>query len=66
MFEIRVICDREDADRVSHALTAAFRTGTPRTYPTRDGMRTRLYLTADHHPDGTTQTTPAADREESA
>ncbi|MBA2811811.1 hypothetical protein E0500_031960 [Streptomyces sp. KM273126] len=66
MFEIRVICGDDDADRVSQTLTAAFRTGTPRTYPTRDGMRTRLYLTADHHPDGTTQTTLAADRKESA
>ncbi|MEW2302721.1 hypothetical protein AB0958_22575 [Streptomyces sp. NPDC006655] len=66
MFEIRVICDPGDADRISQMLTSAFRTGTPRTYPTRDGMRTRLYLTADHHPDGPTQTTPPADRMESA
>ncbi|MFK0279937.1 hypothetical protein ACIQVL_05610 [Streptomyces sp. NPDC090499] len=59
MFEIRVICDPGDADRISQTLTSAFRTGTPRTCPTRDGMRTRLYVTADHHPDtaaeGTTQ-----------
>ncbi|WNM29533.1 hypothetical protein RKE30_03555 [Streptomyces sp. Li-HN-5-11] len=50
MFEIRVICDRADADRISHTLADAFDTGPPRQYPTRDGRRTRLYLTADHQP----------------
>ncbi|MEU9406163.1 hypothetical protein AB0E08_10715 [Streptomyces sp. NPDC048281] len=59
MFEIRVICDPDDTDTVTRTLATAFRTGTPRTYPTRDGMRTRVYLTADHHPDTTTErTTP--------
>ncbi|EPH46822.1 hypothetical protein ABT390_38065 [Streptomyces aurantiacus] len=47
MFEIRVICDDHDADTIIRALGEAFRTGEARTYPTRDGMRTRLYLTAD-------------------
>ncbi|WP_167366258.1 hypothetical protein [Streptomyces caeruleatus] len=50
MFEIRVICAPDDADRVSRALAAAFDTGPPRQYPTRDGKRTRLYFTADHCP----------------
>ncbi|MCH0563247.1 hypothetical protein [Streptomyces sp. MUM 2J] len=50
MFEIRVICDPADTDRVTTTLTAAFTTGDVRRYPTRDGKRTRLYLTADHRP----------------
>ncbi|MFF9410019.1 hypothetical protein ACF1B0_31505 [Streptomyces anandii] len=51
MFEIRVICDPADTDRVTAALGATFTTGTVRTYPTRDGERTRLYITADHRPE---------------
>lgn len=47
MFEIRIICDPGDADRITAALADCLATGAPRTYPTRDGMRTRLYLTAD-------------------
>lgn len=47
MFDIRIICDPDDADRISAALAAALTTGAPRAYPSRDGMRTRLYLTAD-------------------
>ncbi|MFB8771930.1 hypothetical protein [Streptomyces broussonetiae] len=50
MFEIRVICTPDDADRVSRALAAAFDTGPARQYPTRDGKRARLYFTADHRP----------------
>ncbi|MGW0469694.1 hypothetical protein [Streptomyces coeruleorubidus] len=50
MFEIRVICDPADSDRVTTALATAFTTGDARQYPTRDGKRTRLYLTADHQP----------------
>jgi hypothetical protein len=50
VFEIRVICQPDDIDRVSQALAAAFATGPARTYPTRDGKRTRLYVTADHQP----------------
>ncbi|MFD1658118.1 hypothetical protein ACFSL4_07775 [Streptomyces caeni] len=50
MFEIRVICDPADTERVTTALTAAFTGGDVRRYPTRDGERTRLYLTADHRP----------------
>ncbi|GAA3063500.1 hypothetical protein FHS39_001397 [Streptomyces olivoverticillatus] len=51
MFEIRVICVPDDADRVSRALAAAFDTGPARQYPIRDGKRTRLYFTADHQSD---------------
>ncbi|MGW4880028.1 hypothetical protein ACWEPI_26095 [Streptomyces sp. NPDC004262] len=47
MFEIRVICDPDDTDTITRAVAAVFRIGTPRAYPTRDGMRTRLYITAD-------------------
>lgn len=56
MFEIRVICTPDDADRVSTALAAAFDTGPARTYPTRDGKRTRLYFTADHRNSSTNPT----------
>ncbi|WP_165289367.1 hypothetical protein [Streptomyces fodineus] len=51
MFEIRVICDPDDADRISRVLAGAFNTSPARQYPTRDGKRTRLYITADHRPD---------------
>ncbi|MEU6544080.1 hypothetical protein [Streptomyces sp. NPDC046859] len=51
MFEIHVICDPADADRVSRALAAAFDTSPARKYPTRDGNRDRLYVTADHRPE---------------
>ncbi|MFH9071484.1 hypothetical protein [Streptomyces alboflavus] len=47
MFEIRIICDDRDADAITRTLGEAFRTGAARTYPTRDGMRTRFYFTAD-------------------
>ncbi|MFK4100883.1 hypothetical protein ACI2L1_12565 [Streptomyces sp. NPDC019531] len=50
MFEIRVICEPTDTDRISQALAAAFATGPARQYPTRDRKRVRLYLTADHQP----------------
>ncbi|WP_177204299.1 hypothetical protein [Streptomyces sp. CC53] len=47
-FDIRIICDHDDADRITAALAQVLTTGPARTYPTRDGMRTRLYITADH------------------
>ncbi|MEU8979029.1 hypothetical protein [Streptomyces sp. NPDC048309] len=50
MFEIRVICEPADTDRVSRVLAAAFDTGPAREYPTRDRKRVRLYFTADHQP----------------
>ncbi|WP_330339031.1 hypothetical protein [Streptomyces sp. NBC_00557] len=48
MFEIRVICEPDDADRIGHTLAESFDIGLARQYPTRDGKRTRLYFTADH------------------
>ncbi|MFE3326047.1 hypothetical protein [Streptomyces sp. NPDC059176] len=48
MFEIRIICTPDDTDRITTTLAAAFTTGAVRRHPTRDGERTRLYLTADH------------------
>ncbi|WLW53242.1 hypothetical protein [Streptomyces sp. YU58] len=62
MFEIRVICEPDDADRVSQTLATAFDTGPARQYPTRDRKRTRLYVTADplsqvDHVAGKTETT---------
>lgn len=51
MFEIRVICDPTDIDRVTTTLGNAFTTGAVRDYATRDGSRRRLYVTADHRPE---------------
>ncbi|MEH0445286.1 hypothetical protein QA811_16915 [Streptomyces sp. B21-102] len=48
MFEIRIICAPADADRVTDALETAFKTGRVTVFPTADGKRQRLYLTADH------------------
>ncbi|MEV7345056.1 hypothetical protein [Streptomyces sp. NPDC093544] len=48
MFEIRIICEPDDSDRVSQALSEAFTTGPVRRLPTRDGKQVRLYVTADH------------------
>ncbi|MFK0105200.1 hypothetical protein [Streptomyces sp. NPDC091217] len=50
MFEIRVICEPADTDRIIQTLTAVFETGPTRQYPTRDQQRVRLYFTADHQP----------------
>jgi hypothetical protein len=47
MFDLRVICDPADADRITDALATALTCGTVRRYPSRDGLRTRLYLVAD-------------------
>lgn len=47
MFDLRIICDPDDTDRITETLATALTIGTPRAYPTRDGMRVRLYLTAD-------------------
>ncbi|UYQ63787.1 hypothetical protein [Streptomyces peucetius] len=52
MFEIRIICDPDDTDRVTKTLAAAFTTGQVRQYAIRDGDRARLYVTADHCTDG--------------
>ncbi|MFF1681580.1 hypothetical protein ACFVYG_36725 [Streptomyces sp. NPDC058256] len=48
MFEIRIICDPGDTDRVSQALSEAFTVGAVRRHPIRDGKQVRLYVTADH------------------
>ncbi|MCX5267521.1 hypothetical protein [Streptomyces sp. NBC_00199] len=48
MFEIRIICEPADSDRVADALETAFKAGRVTVFPTRDGKRQRLYLTADH------------------
>ncbi|MEU7061624.1 hypothetical protein [Streptomyces sp. NPDC046197] len=58
MFEIRIICDPDDTDRVSATLSAAFTTGPVRQHPTHDGQRTRLYITADHRPESEQWPTP--------
>ncbi|WP_055688582.1 hypothetical protein [Streptomyces prasinus] len=51
VFEIRVICDPADTERITTALNDTFTTGAVRTYPTRDGKHLRLYMTANHRPD---------------
>ncbi|MEU6141450.1 hypothetical protein ABZ848_13920 [Streptomyces sp. NPDC047081] len=48
MFEIRVICEPDDVDRIGQTVAAAFDTGPARQYPTRDDRRIRLYFTAAH------------------
>ncbi|MFF4790779.1 hypothetical protein ACFY2M_13600 [Streptomyces sp. NPDC001276] len=58
MFEIRIICDPVDTDRVTAALSAVFTTGTVRQHAARDGQRTRLYVTADHRPEPEPWPTP--------
>ncbi|GHG97421.1 hypothetical protein [Streptomyces lanatus] len=58
MFEIRVICDPADTDRVTDALFQVFTVGPVRQRPTRDGKRLRLYATADHHTNANSWPTP--------
>lgn len=58
MFEIRVICHPAETDRVSAALSAAFKAGPVRQHLARDGQRTRLYITADHQPEPEPLPTP--------
>ncbi|TJZ55869.1 hypothetical protein FCH28_11315 [Streptomyces piniterrae] len=51
MFEIRVICDSSEADRIATTLAAMFTTGMERRYPSRnDAGKVRLYVAADHQP----------------
>jgi hypothetical protein len=57
MFEIRIICDPADRDRVTAALADTFTLGAAREYPSRDG-RARLYITADHQAAAETWPTP--------
>ncbi|UNO42431.1 hypothetical protein [Streptomyces sp. MST-110588] len=49
-FEIRILCDRHEADGIVAVLADAFLTGPARQYPARDGIRTRLYITAEKRP----------------
>ncbi|MER7625192.1 hypothetical protein [Streptomyces sp. NPDC126503] len=51
MFEIRIICDPSETDRITTTLGAAFTTGAVRQAPTRDRTRARLYVTAEHTPE---------------
>ncbi|MFF0426969.1 hypothetical protein ACFYUJ_21460 [Streptomyces sp. NPDC004520] len=55
MFEIRVICDPDDTDRVIDTLGSVFITGSARRTATRDGDRTCIYLDADHRRDITAE-----------
>ncbi|MGW2044142.1 hypothetical protein ACWCPF_03115 [Streptomyces sp. NPDC001858] len=48
MFEIRIICDPADSDRVTDVLEKAFKTGRVTVHTARGGKRQRLYLDADH------------------
>ncbi|MGW8682161.1 hypothetical protein ACWGNN_14025 [Streptomyces sp. NPDC055817] len=48
MFEICVICELADTERISDALAASFTVGPVHQHPTRDRQRTRLYITAEH------------------
>ncbi|MEU6165378.1 hypothetical protein [Streptomyces tanashiensis] len=50
MFEIRIICDPSDTERITTALAQTFTTGAVRVHTTRSTDKTRLYVTADHHP----------------
>jgi hypothetical protein len=50
VFELRILCDPGDADRITAALATALTLGTVRRYPSRDGLRDRLYVTADLPP----------------
>ncbi|MFE6817582.1 hypothetical protein [Streptomyces sp. NPDC057677] len=50
MFEIRIICDPADTDRITTALARTFTTSPARVYTAHNTDKTRLYVTADHHP----------------
>ncbi|MEV4450010.1 hypothetical protein [Streptomyces mirabilis] len=50
MFEIRIICDPTDTDRIVAALDKTFTAGTVTVCPTRGGKQHRLYVGADHSP----------------
>ncbi|MGY1500780.1 hypothetical protein ACW4TU_30085 [Streptomyces sp. QTS52] len=60
MFEIRIICDPADTDRITAALDTTFQTGTVTVEPARDGKRTRLYAKADHRTEQGPWPTPEA------
>ncbi|MEV8307778.1 hypothetical protein AB0P36_10550 [Streptomyces flavidovirens] len=58
MFEIRVICDPADTERITTTLNTLFDTGTVRRYPSRATAKDRLYITADHQPQTESWPTP--------
>ncbi|SES44338.1 hypothetical protein SAMN04487983_105527 [Streptomyces sp. yr375] len=47
MFEIRIICDYADVDRLTNTLSGTFITGRAVVRPARDGKRARVYLDAE-------------------
>ncbi|MFF8608413.1 hypothetical protein ACF06X_21005 [Streptomyces sp. NPDC015346] len=58
MFEIRIICDPDDTDRVTTALAETFTTGAVRRSPSRTSDKERLYITAEHREDTAQWPTP--------
>ncbi|OEJ36218.1 hypothetical protein [Streptomyces agglomeratus] len=58
MFEIRIICEPADGDRITTVLSGVFETGTVRRYPSRGTEKDRLYVTADHRPHPQSWPTP--------
>lgn len=58
MFEIRIICDPADTERITTALNTTFRTGAERRLPSRNTSQERLYITADHRPERAPWPTP--------
>ncbi|MDW4904585.1 hypothetical protein RB628_04320 [Streptomyces sp. ADMS] len=60
MFEIRIICDPADTNRIVAALDSTFATGTVTVDPARDGKRARLYARADHRVEQGSWPTPEA------
>ncbi|HET6860671.1 MAG TPA: hypothetical protein VFH94_26685 [Streptomyces sp.] len=62
MFEIRIICEPADAERITTALDAVFNTGPVRRYPARGADSDRLYISADHRPDLTADPWPTPER----
>ncbi|WP_371645977.1 hypothetical protein [Streptomyces mirabilis] len=60
MFDVRIICDPADTDRIVAALDKTFTTGTVTVCPTRDGKQHRFYVRADHRADPGPWPTPEA------
>ncbi|MFM9544980.1 hypothetical protein ACKI1I_45665 [Streptomyces turgidiscabies] len=58
MFEIRVICESADTDRVVAALDKTFTTGTVTVCPVNGGKGHRFYVRADHLTDPAPWPTP--------
>ncbi|MFI1353608.1 hypothetical protein ACH4TV_08490 [Streptomyces sp. NPDC020898] len=60
MFEIRIVCDPADTNRIVATLDNTFATGTVTVEPAQDGRRTRLYANVDHRADQGPWPTPEA------